>query len=60
MKPWSGNNVLVSQTKPIKSSVVNRTIPHITNAIFICWIKVTIRNTTAKAKSRFYIATDLM
>lgn len=34
--PWSGNNVLVRYTKPTKFSVVNKTIPQIIKAIFMC------------------------
>jgi hypothetical protein len=38
---------------PTKSKVVNKTIEQITRAILIFWIKVTVKNTTANARSKF-------
>lgn len=60
INPWSGAITLVKNTKPIKSRVVNRTIPQITKAIVMFWIRVTNKNTTAKASKRFYIAIERM
>lgn len=57
MNPWSGNRLFVMKTKPIKSKVVSKTIRDITPAIFIFWIMVTTRKTTARARSKFCMAT---
>ena len=52
-KPWSGNKVDVSHTKPMRSRVASRTTPLMTRAILIYWIRVTARKTTARPRSRF-------
>jgi len=51
--PWSGKSVLLKYMNPTKSKVVNKTIEQITRAILIFWIKVTVKNTTANARSKF-------
>lgn len=56
--PWSGNKMLVKYTNPIKSKVVIKTTAHIVSAIWIFLIIVTAVNTTAKARSKFSIATE--
>ena len=59
-KPWSGNKVDVSQTKPMRSRVASRTIPVMMRATLIYWIIVTARKTTARPRKRFSMATERM
>jgi len=44
----------------MRSKVVNNTTQQIVTAILMSLITVTAKKTTAKANSKFYIATDLM